>query len=413
RSSAAFQLDDNGRVLGVVRESSSSVSHQLIEELMVLANHVVAESLLKAGISDGQGEVASEAAVQRPLLRCHPDTEEEVKKALVEILPQELQHRASVDQPLQALLLWCSQELPPIKYEAVCDTVLKSFKEANYMVAEGTEEDVEHWALSLPSYMHFTSPIRRYADVLVHRRLAHILDIDTNTEKPMVQSHQAFLDTLKNAVDVCNTKKRDAQDAQMEEIQIVLSDYVHRSGGIEVDDAVITRILVSDARVDHVPGDESQHEPQSRESRETSEKVRCETMSSYFGHLDSSIDDDLEERLHNWIEKSRAPEDTSADSLEELHKKIKWVRSSISHHTARLGGPWLPPTLPFLLTFDPRTRIFAISFANLLCIDIDEKDGCDKTTAAEVVERYAKSHGLTFRLLETDRGMHAYCTSRT
>lgn len=136
-------------------------------------------------------------------------------------------------------------------------------------------------------------------------------------------------------------------------------------------------------------------------------------MSSYFGHLDSSIDDDLEERLHNWIEKSRAPEDTSADSLEELHKKIKWVRSSISHHTARLGGPWLPPTLPFLLTFDPRTRIFAISFANLLCIDIDEKDGCDKTTAAEVVERYAKSHGLTFRLLETDRGMHAYCTSRT
>jgi len=69
--------------------------------------------------------------------------------------------------------------------------------------------------------------------------------------------------------------------------------------------------------------------------------------------------------------------------------------------------------LPFLLTFDPRTRIFAISFANLLCIDIDEKDGCDKTTAAEVVERYAKSHGLTFRLLETDRGMHAYCTSRT
>eukprot|EP00435_Cladocopium_sp_Y103_P002492 s6679_g1.t1 len=55
RSSAAFQLDDNGRVLGV-RESSSSVSHQLIEELMVLANHVVAESLLKAGISDGQDE---------------------------------------------------------------------------------------------------------------------------------------------------------------------------------------------------------------------------------------------------------------------------------------------------------------------------------------------------------------------
>ena len=56
--------------------------------------------------------------------------------------------------------------------------------------------------------------------------------------------------------------------------------------------------------------------------------------------------------------------------------------------------------------------MISISFANLLCIDIDEKDGCDKKTAAEVVEKYAESHGLTFRLLETDRGMHAYCTSR-
>lgn len=147
-----------------------------------------------------------------------------------------------MDQPLQALLQWCSAELPPVTFEAVCDNVLKSFKEAQYLVAED-ESPVQHWALALPTYMHFTSPIRRYADVLVHRRLAYLLG-ENNSSPKMRQSHEAFLEGLKNAVDVCNTKKRDAQDAQMEEIQMVLSDYVHRVGGVEVDDAVITRILV-------------------------------------------------------------------------------------------------------------------------------------------------------------------------
>ena len=79
RSSAAFKLDDSGRVLGVVRESSSSASHQLIEELMVLANHVVAETLVKAGKEESDEAFTSEAAVRLPLLRCHPDTEPKFK----------------------------------------------------------------------------------------------------------------------------------------------------------------------------------------------------------------------------------------------------------------------------------------------------------------------------------------------
>ncbi|CAJ1365061.1 unnamed protein product [Effrenium voratum] len=102
-----------------------------------------------------------------------------------------------------------------------------------------TEQDLGHWALALPTYMHFTSPIRRYADVLVHRRLAVLLGFDGPG-----QSHEDFLNSLKAAVETCNVKKRAAQDAQMEEIQIAISDYVQRSGGVDVDDAVLTKILV-------------------------------------------------------------------------------------------------------------------------------------------------------------------------
>ncbi|CAJ1454093.1 unnamed protein product, partial [Effrenium voratum] len=200
-------------------------------------NHVVAERLVEGAATTGKA--AGEASVPRALLRCHPDTLPEVKKALLEVLPEELKHSAPMDEPLPALLQWCSARLPPVTYEAVCDKILKGFKEAQYMVPD-TEQDLGHWALALPTYMHFTSPIRRYADVLVHRRLAVLLGFDA----PQGQSHEDFLNSLKAAVETCNVKKRAAQDAQMEEIQIAISDYVQRSGGVDVDDAVLTKILV-------------------------------------------------------------------------------------------------------------------------------------------------------------------------
>ncbi|CAJ1365060.1 unnamed protein product [Effrenium voratum] len=104
RSSTSFQLDEHGRVVGVARESSSSTSHHLVEELMVLANHVVAERLVEGAATTGKA--AGEASVPRALLRCHPDTLPEVKKALLEVLPEELKHSAPMDEPLPALLQW-------------------------------------------------------------------------------------------------------------------------------------------------------------------------------------------------------------------------------------------------------------------------------------------------------------------
>jgi len=157
------------------------------------------------------------------------------------------------------LMQWCENNLEPKVCEAVCADMLTAFKEATYVIADSGASDrveaFEHWGLSLPTYMHFTSPIRRYADILVHRRLAHIIghevhmegvcdSLNSSSNNASDGTHSGFLMGLMHAVTTCNLKKRDAQDAQKDSMQAALSEYVCRCGGIEVDDAVITRIIL-------------------------------------------------------------------------------------------------------------------------------------------------------------------------
>lgn len=268
RSHFFFETDNEGRIEEIHKESANSVSHSLIEELMVLANHVVASKLVEAGkASDDSASATVEAALWQPLLRRHPDTEAQVRQRIFELIPDNLKPSAPKDVPLPSLMSWFKQRSAPQTYEAVCADILTAFKEAYYVVLDGDSngskdgdsnedadtaepEDIGHWALSLPSYMHFTSPIRRYADVLVHRRLNHIIGAEvapaTTTTTP---THAEFLESLKQVVETCNQNKRNSQDASLDSVQLALSAYVRRCGGIDVPDAVVTRILVPSSSV--------------------------------------------------------------------------------------------------------------------------------------------------------------------
>ncbi|KAF4511092.1 hypothetical protein G6O67_002925 [Ophiocordyceps sinensis] len=92
--------------------------------------------------------------------------------------------------------------------------VLKSMQRAKYFIAGKTVKPLwSHYSLNLPLYTHFTSPTRRYADIIVHRQLEAVLS----------EGKVEFADDMENLVktaESCNTKKDSAQNAQEQSIHV-------------------------------------------------------------------------------------------------------------------------------------------------------------------------------------------------
>jgi ribonuclease R len=145
-------LDGNGRVAAVTPRPRLD-SHRLIEEFMVLANVAAAEEL--------------ERRRQPCMYRIHPPPTEEKLDALrgflhgLDIsLPAGNQlHPRDLDRVLRHV---AGTDAAPL----VNDVMLRSQSQASY-----SPENIGHFGLGLSRYAHFTSPIRRYADLLVHRAL--------------------------------------------------------------------------------------------------------------------------------------------------------------------------------------------------------------------------------------------------
>lgn len=92
--------------------------------------------------------------------------------------------------------------------------LVKAMQRAKYFVAGRTrEEQYPHFALNLPLYTHFTSPFRRYADLVVHRQL------ETALSNGAVEFTEDIESLVKTA-EACNTKKDSAKSAQEQSVHI-------------------------------------------------------------------------------------------------------------------------------------------------------------------------------------------------
>jgi len=205
-----IRLDEHGKIIRI-EKVENDVSHQLIEEYMLLANEAVAGRLMSQ---------------HRPAVyRVHePPKPERLELLRDDILRHEipcgdLSRRTEVQRLLQRL------NESPIG-PALKIGFLKSLMRARYAV-----EPLGHYGLAKAKYTHFTSPIRRYADLVVHRAL---FEKTSNTHGSLQEVARHISDTERNSADA----ERDSKDVKL---------YAHltaqlRSGKPEAYPALVTDV---------------------------------------------------------------------------------------------------------------------------------------------------------------------------
>lgn len=154
---ADVRLSESGEI-EAIKPTERNVAHRIIEEFMLAANEVVAMELV--------------FAPQPGIFRVHQQPDPQKLEDLREILKEfKLALRGDLEDIRPAELqrvLKAVSGTPEDRF--LTNIVLRSMKRAFY-----SNEDLGHFALGLDHYCHFTSPIRRYPDLIVHRRLAELL----------------------------------------------------------------------------------------------------------------------------------------------------------------------------------------------------------------------------------------------
>lgn len=167
-----FKLDEKGKPIGIMIKESKE-SHQMIEEFMLLANRYVAENLSKVKVNN------------KPLpfpYRIHDNPDEQKLLPFV-TFAKKFGHKFDVSSP-EAIASSFNQMLKDVNGKPE-QHVLEQLGIRTMAKAIYTSENIGHYGLGFEHYCHFTSPIRRYPDVLVHRVLQQVLEQKINVDKKM------------------------------------------------------------------------------------------------------------------------------------------------------------------------------------------------------------------------------------
>src|SRR5450755_2529607 len=185
-----FKLDDKGKPVGILIKESKE-SHQLIEEFMLLANRTVASHVAKIKFK--------KKSIPFPY-RIHDTPDKEKLAPFVEFAKKYGHHfDTKTPEGIAASFNLMLQDVKGKPEQHVLEQLgIRTMAKAIY-----TTENIGHYGLGFSNYCHFTSPIRRYPDVLTHLILQEVLDEN-------VQVHKKLEEQCKH----CSERERAAMDSE-------------------------------------------------------------------------------------------------------------------------------------------------------------------------------------------------------
>lgn len=209
-----FKLDEKGKPIGIVIKESKE-AHKLIEEFMLLANRTVAEYVSKVKIN------------KEPLpfpYRIHDTPDEEKLKAFAAYAKKfgykfDIHNEKEIAASFNKLL----EEVSGKPEQHVLEQLgIRTMAKAIY-----TKENVGHYGLGFENYCHFTSPIRRYPDIMVHRILQQCLDKQVQVDKKMEEKCKH-----------CSDRERAAMEAERAGNKYKQVQYMQQFVGDEFDGVI-------------------------------------------------------------------------------------------------------------------------------------------------------------------------------